>query len=45
MIAYIFNLNSVNADGLIYAAPNVDVPDDLKFGSGDNREAQDSVDE
>jgi flagellar biosynthetic protein FlhB len=45
VIAYIFNLNSVNADGLAHAAPKVDVPDDLKFDSDGNREVQDSVDE
>ena len=45
VIAYIFNLNSVNADGMVYAAPNVDVPDDLKFDSDGNREVQDSIDE
>ena len=45
VIAYIFNLNSVNADGLVHAAPKVDVPDDLKFDSDGNREVQDSVDE
>ncbi|MGB0188051.1 MAG: flagellar biosynthesis protein FlhB [Aequoribacter sp.] len=45
VIAYIFNLNSVNADGLVHAAPTVDVPEDLKFDSDGNREAQDSVDE
>ena len=33
VIAYIFNLNSINADGLVQAAPKVDVPDDLRFNS------------
>ena len=45
VIAYIFNLNSVNADGLVYVAPNVDVPGDLKLDSDGNREVQDSIDE
>ena len=45
VIAYIFNLNSVNADGLVYVAPNVDVPGDLKLDSDGNREVQVSIDE
>lgn len=45
VIAYIFNLNSVNADGLVYVAPNVDVPGDLKLDSDGNGEVQVSIDE
>lgn len=45
VIAYIFKLNSVNADGVVYVAPNVDVPGDLKLDSDGNREVQDSIDE
>ena len=40
VIAYIFNLNSINADGLVQAAPKVDVPDDLRFNSDGTLESR-----
>lgn len=40
VIAYIFNLNSINADGLVQAAPKVDVPDDMRFDSDGTLESR-----
>jgi flagellar biosynthesis protein FlhB len=44
VIAYIFNLNSINADGLEQSAPKIKVPDELLFDQDGKRVTQGDVD-